>query len=195
MTTISQKDPVPEAVKNMIPPDQSGVVYVAKRYIVEALASGNANAFAFAVQNPEAVDCIVTNVIVDITTSGGTASSVLDVDVAADATSTGDSIIDGLDLNATGVADRHDDAGTNGGEALKWDKNGGANDYVTKPFSPRELLVRVKAVLRRTQASPEAKDVYQFDDIKIDFKKYQAFRKKKEFSSHEISVLTMVKAK
>jgi hypothetical protein len=29
------------------------------------------------------------------------------------------------------VADRHDDAGTNGGEALKWDKNGGANDYVT----------------------------------------------------------------
>ena len=131
MTTISQKDPVPEAVKNMIPPDQSGVVYVAKRYIVEALASGNANAFAFAVQNPEAVDCILTNVIVDITTVGGTASAVLNVDVAGDATSTGDSIIDGLDLNATGVADRHDDAGTNGGEALKWDKNGGANDYVT----------------------------------------------------------------
>ena len=131
MTTISQKDPVPEAVKNMIPPDQSGVVYVAKRYIVEALASGNANAFAFAVQNPEAVDCIVTNVIVDITTAGGTASAVLNVDVAGDASSTGDSIIDGLDLNATGVADRHDDAGANGGEALKWDKNGGANDYVT----------------------------------------------------------------
>ncbi len=131
MTTISQKDPVPEAVKNMIPPDQSGVSYVAKRYIVEAMASGNANAFAFAVQNPEGVDCIVTNVIVDITTAGGTASSVLDIDVAADATSTGDSIIDGLDLNATGVADRHDDAGSNGGEALKWDKKGGTNDYVT----------------------------------------------------------------
>ncbi len=131
MTTISQKDPVPEAVKNMIPPDQSGVVYVAKRYIVEGLASGNANAFAFAVQNPEAVDCIVTNVIVDITTAGGTASAVLNVDVAGNATSTGDSIIDGLDLNATGVADRHDDAGSNGGEALKWDKNGGTNDYIT----------------------------------------------------------------
>ncbi len=131
MTTISQKDPVAEAVKNMIPPDQSGIAYVAKRYIVEALAAGSANDFAFAVQNPEGVDCIVTNVIVDITTAGGTASSVLDVDVAADATSTGDSIIDGLDLNATGVADRHDDAGTNGGEALKWEKNGGTNDYVT----------------------------------------------------------------
>ena len=102
-----------------------------KRYIVEDLAPGNANAFAFAVQNPEGVDCVVTNVIVDITTAGGTASSVLDIDVVADAPSTGDTIIDGLDLNATGVADRHDNAGSNGGEPKKWDKNGGSNDYVT----------------------------------------------------------------
>ena len=131
MTTISQKDPVPEAVKNMIPPDQSGIVYVAKRYIVEALTAGNANAFAFAVQNPEGVDCVVTNVVVDLTTAGGTASSVLDVDVAADATSTGDSIIDGLDINQTGTFDRHKNAGTNGGAPLKWDKNGGTNDFVT----------------------------------------------------------------
>ncbi len=131
MTTISRADPTAEAVKNMLPPDQSGIAYVMKRYIVEDLASGNANAFAFAVQNPEGVDCVVTNVIVDITTAGGTASSVLDVDVVADATSTGDTIIDGLDLNATGVADRHDNAGSNGGEPKKWDKNGGSNDYVT----------------------------------------------------------------
>ena len=131
MTTISRADPTAEAVKNMLPPDQSGIAYVMKRYIVEDLASGNANAFAFAVQNPEGVDCVVTNVIVDITTAGGTASSLLDVDVVADATSTGDKIIDGLDINATGVADRHDNAGTNGGEPKKWNKNGGANDYVT----------------------------------------------------------------
>ncbi|NQW24111.1 MAG: hypothetical protein HQ475_11760 [SAR202 cluster bacterium] len=131
MTTISQKDPVAEAVKNMIPPDQSGISYVAKRYIVEALTAGNANAFTFAVQNPEGVDCVVTNVVVDITTAGGTASSVLDVDVAADPTSTGDSIIDGLDINQTGTFDRHKNAGTNGGTPLKWDKNGGTNDYVT----------------------------------------------------------------
>ena len=131
MTTISQADPTAEAVKNMLSPDQSGISYVMKRYIVEDLASGNANAFAFAVQNPEGVDCIVTNVVVDITTAGGTANSVLDVDVAADATSTGAAIIDGLDLNATGVADRHDDAGSTGGEPKKWDKKGGANDYVT----------------------------------------------------------------
>ena len=131
MTTISQADPTAEAVKNMLSPDQSGISYVMKRYIVEDLASGNANAFAFAVQNPEGVDCLVTNVIVDITTAGGTASSVLDVDVVASATDTGDKVIDGLDLNATGVADRHDDVGSNGGEPKKWDKNGGANDYVT----------------------------------------------------------------
>ena len=131
MTTISRVDPVPEAVKNMISPDQSGVAYVAKRYLVEDLAPGNANAFAFAVQNPEGVDCVVTNVIVDITTAGGTASSVLDVDVAGNATSTGDDIIDGLNLNAAATADRHANAGSNGGAPVKWDKNGGTNDYVT----------------------------------------------------------------
>ena len=32
----------------------------------------------------------------------------------------------------------------------------GADDYVTKPFNPRELLARIKAVLRRTQAAPRA---------------------------------------
>ena len=131
MTTISQADPTAEAVKKMLSPDQSGISYVMKRYIVEDLASGNANAFAFAVQNPEGVDCLVTNVIVDITIAGGTASSVLDVDVADAATDTGDDIIDGLDLNATGTSDRHKNAGTNGGAPVKWDKNGGTNDHVT----------------------------------------------------------------
>ena len=117
MTNISQADPTAEVVKNMVSPAQSGIDYVAKRYLVEALASGAANAFAFAVQNPEGVDCVVTNVIVDITTAGGTASSVLDVDVVDGATDTGDDIIDGLDLNATGTFDRHKNAGTNGGAA------------------------------------------------------------------------------
>ena len=133
MTTINQVDPTAEAVKNMIPPAQSGIDYVMKRYIVEDLASGNANAFAFAVQNPEGVDCVVTNVIVDITTAGGTASSVLNVDVVADATSTGDDILDAVDLNATGASDRGAGSagGTNGDQPVKWDKRGGANDYVT----------------------------------------------------------------
>ena len=49
----------------------------------------------------------------------------------------------------------------------------GADDYVTKPFSPRELASRVKAVLRRTaMAAPEEKtEIKVDDDLSIDFKR------------------------
>ena len=49
----------------------------------------------------------------------------------------------------------------------------GADDYVTKPFSPRELASRVKAVLRRTaMAAPEEKTEIKVDvDLSIDFKR------------------------
>jgi len=43
----------------------------------------------------------------------------------------------------------------------------GADDYVTKPFSPRELRARIKAALRRS--SGEAPEIYCFGDIEIDF--------------------------
>ena len=43
----------------------------------------------------------------------------------------------------------------------------GADDYVTKPFSPRELRARIKAVLRRG-ADATAQEVFQFDDIEVD---------------------------
>ena len=52
----------------------------------------------------------------------------------------------------------------------------GADDYVTKPFSPRELLVRVKAVLRRAEGAVKLEDVYRFDDVKVDFKRFQVFK-------------------
>ena len=55
----------------------------------------------------------------------------LNVDVVNGATATGDDIIDGLSLNATGTFDRTKNGGANGGQAVKWDRRGGTNDYVT----------------------------------------------------------------
>jgi len=44
----------------------------------------------------------------------------------------------------------------------------GADDYITKPFSRRELLARIKAVLRRAQIVPEPSGIYHFGDITVD---------------------------
>jgi two-component system, OmpR family, alkaline phosphatase synthesis response regulator PhoP len=69
----------------------------------------------------------------------------------------------------------------------------GADDYVTIPFSPRELLARLRALIRRApRFSPEDADVYVFADVVVDFFKTEITRRgekvivtRKEFKTLE----------
>lgn len=67
----------------------------------------------------------------------------------------------------------------------------GADDYVTKPFSVRELLARVKALLRRKNEITKDIEDYSFGSVQIDFKKQTAAKKNKpiELSTTEFKIL------
>jgi len=69
---------------------------------------------------------------------------------------------------------------------LEW----GADDYVTKPFSPPELRARIKAVLRRTSGEDEL--IYRFGDAEVDFARCELRREGKtvEITSLEFKLLT-----
>ncbi|HEY5533427.1 MAG TPA: response regulator transcription factor [Ignavibacteria bacterium] len=56
----------------------------------------------------------------------------------------------------------------------------GADDYVTKPFSIRELLSRIKAVLRRKATIEDVIDIYTIGDVEINFRKMEASKGKKK---------------
>ena len=65
----------------------------------------------------------------------------------------------------------------------------GADDYVTKPFSPRELSARIKAILRRTKSSkdiPSSGLVFQIDDSK---RRISYFGKPLDLSRYEFNIL------
>jgi two-component system, OmpR family, alkaline phosphatase synthesis response regulator PhoP len=69
----------------------------------------------------------------------------------------------------------------------------GADDYITKPFSVRELLARVKAVLRRTTIQPMDKS-FRFDNIIVDFEKHEVTKdgRRIELTLKEFEVLEIL---
>jgi DNA-binding response OmpR family regulator len=68
----------------------------------------------------------------------------------------------------------------------------GADDYVTKPFSPRELQSRVKAVLRRMENEPDkAENLFRSGGLEVDFRQYECRMNGKtvSFTAHEFKLL------
>lgn len=67
----------------------------------------------------------------------------------------------------------------------------GADDYMTKPFSVRELLARIHAILRREHAIKKDLDEYVFGSVVVDFRKQETTRKGKavKLSVREYAVL------
>jgi len=67
----------------------------------------------------------------------------------------------------------------------------GADDYVTKPFSPREMTLRVKGVLRRTSGKSAPAEILKFADITVDLAKHEVTLKGKvvELTATEFKLL------
>ncbi len=73
----------------------------------------------------------------------------------------------------------------------------GADDYVSKPFSVRELLARIRALLRRPPVTLEASSELRFGDVEVDFRRYVARRKGQnvEMTSKEFDILRLLVAR
>jgi len=70
----------------------------------------------------------------------------------------------------------------------------GADDYVTKPFSPRELLLRVKKILARSPSAEKAEEQLRFGDLMIDLPRHLALWRGKsiDLTATEFRLLTLL---
>jgi DNA-binding response OmpR family regulator len=70
----------------------------------------------------------------------------------------------------------------------------GADDYLTKPFSPRELMLRIKKILARSQPDEKVKDQLRYGDLLIDVPRHIASWKGKtiELTATEFRLLTVL---
>jgi two-component system phosphate regulon response regulator PhoB len=73
----------------------------------------------------------------------------------------------------------------------------GADDYVTKPFSPRELVLRVKAILRRKEVDQEGEKIIRIGDLLIDIDRHHVSVKKSNIrlTSTEFKLLVELASK
>jgi len=70
----------------------------------------------------------------------------------------------------------------------------GADDYITKPFSLKELTARIKAVLRRAEGVVEKNEIYAGKSVRIDLMKHEVYsdNRKIELTSTEFNILVML---
>ncbi len=95
------------------------------------LTGGNTDSFAFAWQNPESSKILVFKSVVRIETPGLTENAVMDIGPAANATTSGDTLLDGVALTTAGLFDNVTNKGANGLPQVIVDEKGGTTDYIT----------------------------------------------------------------